>query len=66
MSQQCEHVWRFQHTVWWPGRDLAGSSASERMLGDLYYCEKCLARRIANERVHGTTYSPKIEGVLPR
>ena len=66
MTPACDHVWRYQHTVWWAGQYRPGSDAKDRHLGDRYYCEKCLESKIVNERIHGNTYEPKIEGVLPR
>lgn len=62
----CEHNYQYQGTVYWFGYQLAGSSAHERILGDRYFCTKCLNTVIKNERIDGTSYSPRIAGVLPR
>lgn len=63
---ECAHKWQFQHVVYWEGRALPGSSAAERILGDRYFCEQCLATRITNERIAGNTYSKPIEGTFPK
>ena len=62
----CTHKWQFQHVVYWEGRNLSGSSAAERVLGDRYFCEHCLATRVVNERVVGNTYSKPIDGTFPK
>lgn len=66
MSAECDHVWRFQSVVFWFGRQLPGSSATERILGDRYYCERCLETTIRNERKHGNSYNTAVEGTMPR
>lgn len=62
----CDHKWAFQHVVYWNGRVRPGTDARDRMYGDAFFCEKCLARRITNEREMGNTYHQPIQGTYPR
>lgn len=66
MATDCEHNWQFQQTVFWFGHERPGSSARDMHLGDRYFCTKCLDSRIANERIHGTSYDKRIEGTVPK
>lgn len=66
MNNECEHHWQFQHTVYWFGSQVSGSSARYRMIGDRYYCTKCLATAVRNERERGTSYDKPIEGTVPK
>ena len=62
----CEHQYQFQGAVYSYGRQLAGSSAVERVYEDRYYCVKCLHVADRNLRVEGTSYTKPIEGAMPK
>lgn len=62
----CEHVWRFQHIVYWDGYLMSGSSAHYREYADRFYCERCLAVRDERVREHGSSYDKPIAGAVPR
>lgn len=66
LMEECQHVWRFQHVVYWSGGQRYGSSARDRIIGDKYYCEKCLYTAVQNQRAFGTDYDKPPEGVFPR
>lgn len=65
--RSCEHVWRFQHVVYWSERyTLPGSGARARVYGDRYFCEKCLTTKVVNERTKDNDYHKPIEGTFPK
>ena len=66
-KNNCEHQWEYQGTVYWNAEfPRPGSGAYDRIYGDRFFCNRCLAIRIINERKHGTSYDQPIEGTLPK
>lgn len=63
----CEHVYSFLGVVVsFSEYSITGSSAYERILHDRFYCSKCLSYCDINERKNGNSYSPPLEGAMPK
>lgn len=64
-AADCEHAFEHQGLVTWPGiYPLPGSGAHARNYADAYFCTKCCALRLRNERVMGNTYEKARSGAI--
>ena len=62
----CEHAYDYQGLVTWPSEDpLPGSGARARIYADAFFCTRCCALRLMNERQMGSTYTKAIDGAVP-
>jgi hypothetical protein len=61
----CEHTYDYQGLVTWPSEDpLPGSGAYARIYADAFFCTRCCAMRLANERQTGNTYMKALDGAV--
>jgi len=65
--KNCEHKYQYGGLLYWHAEyPMPGTGAKARHYADWFYCEKCLDRRLENERVVGNSYDKPIEGAAPR
>lgn len=66
LRKPCEHSYSYQGLVTWPSEDLLpGSGACARIYADAFFCTRCCALRLTNERKMGNTYMKVIDGAVP-
>ena len=55
----CDHSYECKGPVTWPDTySLPGSGAHARNYADAYFCTRCCALKLTNERQLGDTYQP--------
>ena len=61
----CDHPFEYQGVVTWPDKySLPGSGAHARNYADMYYCRRCCATKLMNQRQLGNTYEKVRNGAV--
>lgn len=62
---ECDHAFAHQGVVTWPSKyPLPGSGAHGRIYADAYFCTRCCALKLTNEREMGSTYEKVRNGAV--